>query len=255
MRTADISFKPRSYRVSRAYGRIRVKKETVKRIKKGEVPKGDLLDATRLAGILGAKKTSDILPFCHPLEIDFVEVRVDLKEDAIEVVSEVRGIGRTGFEMEALTAVTSSLLNVYDMCKGFDETMVIEEVRILEKTGGKSSWRKDLRGRTFNVLSPDEELSSLAIKYLEDLGASRAKDADLLILIGESFDQDIAERFGSLESVVALYDFEGKPSFSGKGITIGVRKEGGVAILLPADRDRIVRFFETFGPLLGDLTG
>ena len=253
MKTADVSFKPRSYRTSRACGRIRVKRETIRRIKEGDVPKGNLIEATKLAGILGAKKTPEILPFCHPVEVDFLQVSVLLKDTAIEVESEVRGISRTGFEMEALTAVSSALLNIYDMCKGFDETMVIEEIRITEKSGGKSDWAKDLKGKTFNVLSPSGEIAEMVSDYLSSLGAQRSKDADLLIIVGEEFDQDIERRLTSLESVVSLYDFEGKPQFTGEGITIGIRKEGGAVVVLPADRDRVVRFFETFGPLLGDL--
>lgn len=253
MRTADISHKPVSLRNSKAYGRIRLKGETIERIRSGDLPKGNLLEATRLAGILGAKKTGDLLPFCHPVEIDFAEVRVELGEDRIEVFSEVRGVARTGFEMEALSAVSTALLNVYDMCKGIDKSMVIEEIKLLEKSGGKSDWGKTLGGKSFRVISSDDGLAKLAGKYLEDLGAVQSEEGEILVVIGDDYGDEISRRLQHLESVVALYDFVFKPGFGTRGIFIGLRKGGGSVVVLPEDRDRIRAFFETFGALLGDL--
>ena len=253
MRTADISRKPLSLRSSKAYGRIRLGRETIERIRSGDLPKGNLLEATRLAGIMGAKKTGDLLPFCHPVEIAFAEVRVKVGEDRIEVFSEVRGVARTGFEMEALSAVSTALLNVYDMCKGIDESMVIEEIRLLEKSGGKSDWSGTLKGRTFEVLSSDRALADLVRDHLEGLGAVQDEKGNILVVVGDDPGGEISHRLSHLESVVALYDFAFKPDFGTQAILIGLRKGGGSIVVLPEDRERIRAFFETFGALLGDL--
>ncbi|NPB08242.1 MAG: cyclic pyranopterin monophosphate synthase MoaC, partial [Aquificae bacterium] len=140
MRTVDVSGKPETLREAVAYGRIRLSPETVKLIREGRIPKGNLPEATKMAGLMGAKRTWELLPFCHPIPLDHVSLEVSLGEDYLEVRAFVRGIARTGYEMEALTAVSTALLNVYDMCKALDEGMVIEEIKLLEKRGGKSDW-------------------------------------------------------------------------------------------------------------------
>ena len=251
MRTVDVSSKPETLRRASAYGRIRLKPETVKLIRERKLPKGDLIEATKLTGIFGAKRTGEILPFCHPISIDFVEVSVKVNEDSVEVFSTVSGIARTGYEMEALTAVSIALLNVYDMCKGFDESMVIEEIKLTGKSGGKSDWRKELKGVKVNALSPDEELKELVLSYLKDLGAEESKDADILVVIGEPY--ELEEEISSLECVVALYDFRRKPSLVGEEIRIGRDREGTLVLLLPKREEKVRSFFETFGDLLGNL--
>lgn len=251
MRTVDVSSKPETLRRASAYGRIRLKPETIELIRKRKLPKGDLVEATKLTGVFGAKRTGEILPFCHPIPIDFVEVSVKVNEDSVEVFSTVSGIARTGYEMEALTAVSTALLNVYDMCKGFDESMVIEEIRLTEKSGGKSDWQKDLKGVKVNVLSPDEELKELALSYLKGLGAVESKDADILVVIGEPY--ELEEEISSLECVVALYDFRRNPSLVGEEIRIGRDREGTLVLLLPRREEKVRSFFETFGGLLGNL--
>ncbi len=251
MRTVDVSSKPETLRSASAYGRIRLKPETVKLIREKKLPKGDLVEATRLTGIFGAKRTGEILPFCHPISIDFVEVEVKVNDDNVEVRSKVVGIARTGYEMEALTAVSTALLNVYDMCKGFDESMVIEEIRLTEKSGGKSDWKRDLKGVKVNVLSPDEELKKLTLSYLTDLGALESRDADLLVVIGEPY--ELEDEIRSLECVVALYDFRKNPTLVGEEIRIGRDKDGTLVLLMPRIEEKIRNFFETFGALLGSL--
>jgi cyclic pyranopterin phosphate synthase len=251
LRTADISSKFVNRRYARAFGRIRLGAETLRLIREGKLPKGDVVEATKLAGILGAKRVPDILPFCHPVGFDFVEVRVELKEYAVEVFSEVRGTAKTGYEMEALTAVSTALLNIYDMCKGVDKEMVIEEVRLLEKGGGRSDWSTDLKGKKVSVLSEREDLKKVVLEFLKALGAQESEVAELKIVIGKSFHPH--RRLHHLESVVAIYDFSSKPSFSDEGITIGMTDGGEKVVILPEDEERIRNFFNTFGSLLGDL--
>ncbi len=251
MRTIDVSSKPETHRSASAYGRIKLKRETVELIKSKKLPKGDLVEATKLTGIFGAKRTGEILPFCHPIPIDFVEVSVKVNEENVEVFSTVSGIARTGYEMEALTAVSTALLNVYDMCKGFDDSMVIEEIKLTDKRGGKSDWKKDLKGVKVNVLSSEGKLKELVLSYLRDLGAEVSKDADLLIVIGELY--DLEEEVRSLECVVALYDFRKDPALVGEEIRIGRDREGTLVILFPAREEKIRFFFESFGGILGNL--
>lgn len=153
MKMVDVSMKFETIRTAEAEGKIYLSKETVELIKNGQIPKGDVLTASQMAGMIGAKKTPEILPFCHPILIDqaFVETRLD--EDGVYVRSFVRCIGRTGVEMEALSAVSAALLNVYDMCKAFDKNMVISDIKLISKTGGKSDYEEDLSGLSCAVIT------------------------------------------------------------------------------------------------------
>ncbi|NPA33265.1 MAG: cyclic pyranopterin monophosphate synthase MoaC [Aquificae bacterium] len=250
MRTVDVSLKPQTLREARAYGRIRLKPQTVERIKRGEVPKGNLMEATKLSGIMGAKKTGELLPFCHPIEVDHVEIELKLGPDYLEAFSLVRGVARTGYEMEALTAVSVALLNVYDMCKGFDDTMVIEEVKLISKRGGKSEWWKELKGVKAKVHSENEELGRLAEEYLKKLGAEFSDNAQLYVSIGENIPAGAHLR--GFESVVALYDFARSPSSVGKEIKVA-KTDDFLIVVLPEDEGKVRFFFETFGGLLGHL--
>jgi cyclic pyranopterin phosphate synthase len=138
-RMVDTSDKPETLRQARASGRVRMELTTARLIRDRALAKGDVLDVARLAGIMAAKRTGDLIPLCHPLPITSVTVDFTFPEDtvlAIEAV--VRIFGRTGVEMEALTAVSVAALTVYDMCKSVDRTMTIERVRLEEKSGGKS---------------------------------------------------------------------------------------------------------------------
>ncbi len=248
MKTVDVSGKIETHRRASAYGRIRLKPETVELIRRNGLPKGNLESATQLTGVLSAKKVGELLPFCHPIAVDFVEVQVKVNDTSVEVFSTVSGIGRTGYEMEALMAVSCALLNVYDMCKGVDDSMVIEEIRLTDKSGGKSDWERDLRGITANVLSPREDLREVVVSYLRDLSAEISRDAQLFVIVGEPY--TLKERIHSLEGVVALYDFRRDPTAVGSEVRIGRDGEGRVVILLPADEEKIRFFFQTFGGLL-----
>lgn len=135
----DVSAKAETERTAIARGRVVMRPETLERIRAGQMGKGDVLGVARLAGIMAAKRTADLIPLCHPLML--AKVTVDLvpaPPDAVEIEALVKVSGRTGVEMEALTAVTVAALTVYDMCKAVDRGMRIEAVRLSHKSGGKS---------------------------------------------------------------------------------------------------------------------
>ncbi|MCP4676044.1 MAG: cyclic pyranopterin monophosphate synthase MoaC [Deltaproteobacteria bacterium] len=134
----DVSSKDITRRIARASGRVTMKPETATAIREHRTPKGDPLEAARLAGIMAAKRTSDLIPLCHPLLLEHVDVTAELAEYGVELTSSVVMTGKTGAEMEALTAVTAAALTVYDMCKAIDREMTIDGVRLEEKSGGKS---------------------------------------------------------------------------------------------------------------------
>jgi cyclic pyranopterin phosphate synthase len=129
----DVSHKGVQRRTAIATGRIRLTSETVDRIKSNTVAKGSVLDVARIAGIQGAKRTSELIPLCHPLPLGQVWVDAVLEEDGVEVTCKAVCIGQTGVEMEALTGVSVALLTVYDMCKAVDKTMIIEGIRLVQK--------------------------------------------------------------------------------------------------------------------------
>ncbi|RZI61633.1 MAG: cyclic pyranopterin monophosphate synthase MoaC [Rubrivivax sp.] len=143
----DVSGKDVTHRVARAAGRIRMKPETLILIRDGNARKGDVIGVARIAAIQAAKRTSDLVPLCHPLPITRVAVEFELDEadSAVICTAQVETLGRTGVEMEALTAVQVGLLTVYDMCKAADRGMVMEQIRVLEKQGGKSGeWHAEV---------------------------------------------------------------------------------------------------------------
>ena len=136
----DVSPKEATDRVAVAEGEITMKKETLELIEKGTMHKGDVLGVARVAGIMGTKKTADLIPMCHPIMIDSCNIEFVLNKEtnAIKIIATVKMSGKTGVEMEALTAVSIAALTIYDMCKSVDKGMVIENIYLLEKTGGKS---------------------------------------------------------------------------------------------------------------------
>ncbi len=139
----DVGAKPAPHRVAIATGRIEMQPATLALIESGTAKKGDVLGVARIAGIMAAKKTSELIPLCHPLALTRVAVEFALQREAssVQCTATVETVGPTGVEMEALTAVQVALLTIYDMCKAADKAMVMEGVRVLEKHGGKSgSW-------------------------------------------------------------------------------------------------------------------
>jgi len=136
----DVAAKAETHRVARASGRIRMRPATLRMILAGTSKKGDVLGVARIAAIQGAKRTSEIIPLCHPLALTRVaaEFKASRRRSIISLTVTVETVGRTGVEMEALAAVSIGLLTIYDMCKAVDRAMTIDEVRLLEKSGGKS---------------------------------------------------------------------------------------------------------------------
>ena len=137
-RMVDVSEKAPTLRTAAAAGRVKMLPSTVEAIRTGGTPKGDVLAVAQVAGIMAAKRTSELIPMCHPLQLTGVDVRFELTEDTVEIRAEVRCKGETGVEMEALTAVSAAALTVYDMCKALQKDMEITDIRLLRKSGGKS---------------------------------------------------------------------------------------------------------------------
>jgi cyclic pyranopterin phosphate synthase len=145
-RMVDVAGKPESDRRAVARATVRMQPATAAVLERGEAPKGDVLSTARLAGIQAAKRTSELIPLTHPLPLDFADVRtaIDVDEGAVRIEAEARVTGRTGVEMEAMTAATVAALTVYDMVKGIERGVRIEAVELVEKSGGRSgAWRRD----------------------------------------------------------------------------------------------------------------
>ncbi len=212
----DIGAKPDSYRSARAKAVLNIEDKTAVLIRKGKSPKGDIVEAAKIAATSGAKKTSDIIPYCHPIPIDHIKVQVSVKSQAIEVEVEVKSIWKTGVEMEALSGACIGALTIYDMLKPIDDTLFISSVRLVEKSGGIGQFRikdgnkikagvivvsdsvaagkradksgkfivKTLKDRSIDVVKyqvvPDESsvIEELLIKYSDDL------DLNLILTTG-----------------------------------------------------------------------
>ena len=139
-RMVDVTAKDDTLREAVAKGSVRMKPETLALIQSGGVPKGDVLAVAQVAGVMAAKRTHELIPMCHPLLLSAIDVRLepDEKESAVRITATVRTTGKTGVEMEALTAVSVAALTIYDMCKALDRGMRIEGVRLARKSGGRS---------------------------------------------------------------------------------------------------------------------
>ena len=148
----DVSAKPQTVREALAAARVRMSPETFAVIEAGNVPKGDVLATARLAGIMGAKQTSQLIPLCHPLPLHNVEVRItpDSKLPGYQIMASVKTKAETGVEMEALTAVSVASLTLYDMAKALEKSIEIESIHLLSKTGGKSEYQSNLQLTTDN---------------------------------------------------------------------------------------------------------
>jgi len=136
----DVSAKPESERVAVARGEVRMRAETLALIQAGALKKGDVLTTAKLAGIMAAKRTADLIPLCHPLPLTQVSVEVEIQPylSGVEITATVHLVGKTGVEMEALTAVSVAALTIYDMAKAVEKTMCIQNIRLVEKHGGQS---------------------------------------------------------------------------------------------------------------------
>jgi cyclic pyranopterin phosphate synthase len=144
-RMVDVGAKPESERAAVAEGSVRMSAEAFELVSKQAIAKGDVLAVAEVAGVMGAKRTGELIPLCHPLALDLVtvEAKLDSELPGVRIVATAKVTGRTGVEMEALTAVAVACLTIYDMVKAVDRTMTINEVRLLSKTGGtRGDWRR-----------------------------------------------------------------------------------------------------------------
>jgi cyclic pyranopterin monophosphate synthase len=142
-RMVDVGAKPESERRARARAVVRMSAQTASAVERGDAPKGDVLTTARLAGIQAAKRTDELIPLAHPLPLSFVDVEARVEDGNVVLEAEARTVARTGVEMEALTACTVAALTVYDMVKGIERGVTIEQIELLEKAGGKSGeWKR-----------------------------------------------------------------------------------------------------------------
>ena len=140
-RMVDVGGKAATERRAVAEAIVRMSPDTAAAVARGDAPKGDVVSTARIAGIQGAKRTAELIPLCHPLPLSFVDVAIEIGDDHVRVSAEARTTAQTGVEMEALTAASVAALTVYDMVKGIERGVVVESLRLLEKTGGKEDWR------------------------------------------------------------------------------------------------------------------
>jgi cyclic pyranopterin phosphate synthase len=139
----DVGDKQATDRRALARALVRMAPETAAAVARGDAPKGDVVSTARIAGIQAAKRTAELIPLCHPLALSFVDVRIEVHDDRVEIETEARSTGPTGVEMEALTAASVAALTVYDMVKGIERGVEITEVFLLEKSGGRHDWRRE----------------------------------------------------------------------------------------------------------------
>lgn len=166
-RMVDVGGKDNTQRVALAMGKIKMKKETLKKIKTNDIKKGDVLSVAQTAGIMGAKGTSSIIPMCHNIPLNSVEMEFEFEDNTIIVKAKSKTAGKTGVEMESLTAVSIACLTIYDMCKAIDKDMEIGDIKLLEKTGGKSGQYKRVIPK---VVSINKSKEKGTVKTSEDEG-------------------------------------------------------------------------------------
>jgi cyclic pyranopterin monophosphate synthase len=142
-RMVDVGAKEVTDRRAVARAVVRMSADTLRAVRRGDAPKGDVIGTARIAGIQAAKRTADLVPLCHPLPLSYVDVAVELEETAVVLTAEARTSAQTGVEMEAMTAAAVAALTVYDMVKGLERGVTIEAVALLEKSGGRHDWRRD----------------------------------------------------------------------------------------------------------------
>ncbi len=197
----DVTHKPGSLRIAAARGKIMMRPETLASITGGLIPKGNVLTAAKLAGIGAAKRTADLIPLCHPLQLTWIDIQFETSATDITITATVKAKDSTGVEMEALTAVSVAALTIYDMCKAVDKSMIISGIELIQKHGGKSSHTTDFRPRTGVVVVSD---STAAGKRRDESGkilvdgfsAAGCEMATLTVVNDDS--SAIAEAIGNL---------------------------------------------------------
>ena len=178
VKMVDITDKSPSIRIARAEGKIALHEETINSIQNNKLPKGNVLTAAKIAGICAAKKTGDIIPMCHQLNLSFIDIKFEINADEITIHSIVKTCETTGVEMEALTAVSTAALTIYDMCKAVDKSMMIKSIKLLKKIGGKSDLALEYRPRVGIITMSDsiyagnskDESGPILLKGFNDSG-------------------------------------------------------------------------------------
>jgi len=177
----DISEKIETLRTATARARIKAGIDTIQMVKSNGVPKGNVLEIARTAGIMAAKKTPELIPLCHQIPIDTVNINFEIDEDSITVESSVKAIWKTGVEMEALTAATVACLAIYDMLKPLDTTLVISDVKLIEKRGGKSDFRQNFK----------EPLKTAILVLSDSVSSGKKEDKSGKIIVEKLKDQPV----------------------------------------------------------------
>ncbi len=259
MKVVNVSGKFRTKRKAKAVGRIRLKKETIRKILECRIEKGDVINASKITGILGAKKTPHLLPFCHPVSVDHIHIDMKINEDSIEVIAEVEGVERTGYEMEALTAVTTALLNIYDMCKGIDDSMIIEDVRLVEKCGGKGDILADLKDIKIYTVGFDDDckklVEALKPRSLINIEAEEfnkfSDEKAMFITFFDSVPKDFIEaRIEGVEVLISDYLFENIGIRGLLSPMVGFTKAGIGLILMSKDKEYVSTIVNNIVPLI-----
>ena len=226
VKMVDVTNKLLTVRVAKAEGKINMRPGTIARIKDGELPKGNVLNTAKIAGIQAAKKTSGIIPLCHQLNLSFVDIEFEFKSNSIWVRSTVKTKESTGVEMEALSAVSIALLTIYDMCKAVDKTMEIGRVKLIEKKGGKSDHATKYRPKVGVVTLSDgvvrgkrEDISG---EILADGFLNSGCVVDRRIVLEDGSDQLVPIIYDWIDSGVELILTTGGTGLSPRDLTIEV---------------------------------
>jgi len=197
----DVGHKPETYRIAKAQAILNVKPETISLIKEGKNPKGDIFETAKVSGTLGAKKTPDLLPYCHPLPIDNVTISVSLNQSSIEIIAETETVWKTGVEMESLTAVSIAALSIYDMLKPIDDSLVIESIKLLSKKGGKSDFKQkfDKKLRAAILVTSDSISSGKKSDQSGKIIAEKLQKLGIDVAVTEVIPDDVNQIESSLK--------------------------------------------------------
>jgi molybdenum cofactor biosynthesis protein MoaC len=245
----DVSAKGNTLRYARASGVLQAARATLQRVQEGTVPKGDVIATARAAGIAAAKRTSDWIVFCHPIPLDWVEVQVEVADNELRVTAEAKSIWRTGVEMEAMTAVTAALLNVYDMLKPLDQDLMISDIRVDEKRGGKSQFAVTIEPplKTAVLVISDAKLAGQredrSGQVIRDFLAEQPVSLDVC----ENLPADAEQIRQRLLDLVTREKFELVLTTGGTGLRAGDVTPEATASVLARDAPAVVQMLHRHG--------